>query len=164
MNYEKYLEYFNMFNTNSGYYAATKLLLFQGKWVQFNNYKNFIDISIKAIKSRLNKNSFDIADMCCGEYAWISRHFSKMSNKIYCVDNEDAALNSKVIRENKKCIAIKRDVSEKIFNRDSLDFIFCGFTLHYNFIKNFIYYLRTWRSNVSDEIYRWRRLLSEKQI
>jgi hypothetical protein len=83
-----------------------------------------------------------MADMCCGEYTWISRHFSKMSNKIYCVDKEEKALNSKLIRENKRCIAIKRDASKKIFDCSSLDFIYCGFTVHYNFIKNFICYLR----------------------
>jgi len=138
MTYEDYKRYFSKFKTKKGYYKACEILAFKSEWVGFKKYKQLIEKSIDQIK---NKKIIG-ADICCGEYAWLPRHFYNHFSKIYCVD-----FNSKVFRDpifyKKNCYLINKDASkEDIFVDDFLDYIYCGYNMYYRFIKHFYKYLK----------------------
>lgn len=142
MGYEQYRRHFNNFRNSEGYYAATRLLLIDSEWMQFSQYKERIRQAMESCRTRLGATTLRAADFCCGDYAWIARHFSSMCNRIYCIDLEENALESSAILGNKSCTALKRDASKRLFRAGSIDFLFCGFTLHDSFIEKFGSYLK----------------------
>lgn len=133
MSYKLYLAYFNRFKTEQGYYEACNLLAFKSQWKGRKAYKKLIRDSIS---DNYNGETKIGADVCCGEYAWLPRHFFNKFSKIYCVDFNSKVFNGTLFKK-RKCILINRDVSEKgILPLASLDYIYCGYNLYYSFIDN----------------------------
>jgi hypothetical protein len=137
MSYNCYCNYFKKFKTKSGYYLACDILAFQSNWLQFDAYKNTISNALKKTQRRLSTNKITAADVCCGEYAWLPRHFLKECKVIYCVDTNSEALASPILKGNKNCILLNKDAAKKIFSDSTIDFLFCSQCVYERFIKYF---------------------------
>ncbi len=137
MTYRYYKKYFENFKTKKGYYEACEMLAFKSEWVGVRKYKSLIKRSLEQIKGKKVIG----ADICCGEYAWLPRHFYKYFSKIYCVDFNANVFKDKIF-DRKNCYLVNKDASKKkIFTEGFLNYIYCGYNSYYRFISHFYRYL-----------------------
>lgn len=139
MGYKDYLSFFRGFDSEEGYYRACKILSFDSIWREKNEYSMIIRESILSAKDRRKNREIDGADVCCGEYAWLPRHFGELFNKIYCVDLCPRALKSPAVISNNQCISLNKNAKDAGFE---VDFIFCGNNVYSYFIDNLLSNLR----------------------
>ena len=133
MTYKDYKKMFEFFNTSSCYYEACKILCFDPIWDGKEEYTDKIRGSIKETIQRLGKNKIIGADVCCGDYSWIPRHFADYFEKMYCVDIDKQALKSTAINRENNCESLNQNANEiEIL----VDFLFCGNNVYSYFINN----------------------------
>lgn len=141
MSYINYKKYYELFSKPRGYYKACDLLAFQSNWLEFSKYKDLINKSIKNAKR--NNTRIIGADVCCGEYAWLLRHFYKDFRSLYCVDLNPVVFKNNNLFKKRNVIVLVLDVAKKLpLQRESLDFLYCGYNVYMNFLKNFVALLK----------------------
>ncbi|MDP2749390.1 MAG: hypothetical protein Q8O89_00995 [Nanoarchaeota archaeon] len=133
MTYDDYKMMFDSFNSSEGYYQACKILSFDSLWREKEDYRNKMESSIKETLNRLGKSKMRGADVCCGDYAWVPRHFSDYFSDIYCVDIDSRALDSEVVRVKKNCIVLNQNADQVDIH---VDFLFSGNNVYEYFILN----------------------------
>jgi len=131
MVYNDYRRHFDLFRTDSGYGKACELLEFPNS-EGFERYRRRIETFLKEIHSRRN-SLLTMADVCCGEYAWLARHFSDYGSVIYVLDILDTA-TEKARKLSKKVVPIVGDASRTLMKLEDLDALYCGFNIYENFL------------------------------
>jgi len=134
MSYNEYLNRSKELSTQSGYFKAVNTLYYDRGFEGFQHYKNLIKISLEKASKGTDRRKLIAADICCGKTMWISRYFPNYCKTIYCVDKNKSALS---VLPSSNCIAINKAVSNHIFPKNSLDYIYCGFGGAEEFIGDF---------------------------
>lgn len=131
MVYNDYRRHFDIFKTDSGYGRACELLEFPNS-EGFERYKRRIDNFLKGAR-RIKGSPLIMADVCCGEYSWLSRHFSEYASLIYALDILDTAVEE-AIKLSRKVIPILGDAAQTLVGLKDIDALYCGFNIYENFL------------------------------
>lgn len=139
--YKKYKKSFRSFSTKGGYYEACEYLAFQNRWQGIERYIKSIGKAIIDTKKRKQKDGLIMADIACGFYGWLPKHFSEHASKITCIDSNNQAL--KQIKElDNPIVETLQDDAFTLENTSHLtkgvDFLYTGFNVYEGFIDNFL--------------------------
>lgn len=137
--YKNYKNFFEFYSGPEGYYEACEFLAFRNKrWQRFSQYLRDIRKEIQATANRLHKKKLNIADICCGSYGWMARHFYDCARTIVCIDYNQKALERIKKLQRPNVTTINADAADPIDLEAKIDFLYCGFNVYPKFIKNFI--------------------------
>jgi hypothetical protein len=83
----------------------------------------------------LGLEKLTVVDLCCGEYAWLPRHFADRCSVIYAIDKEPHATRA----ASQLSANVKEMVGEGLEQLMQLathktDFIYCGFNMYEHFV------------------------------